>query len=216
MKSASAAFPVALALALSGCVGAPAVKISKNDLERVRTIRILPSVQMPAEMFFHGKAQSCAIAVGSGALGAAACPKASKEPKEEILDTMKAHDIWLADIVRTEFQKTVTSRGLFTVAADAQVADAELILAVNVYGLGQTQGFSSLLYPVLNVSATLRKPDGTVAWQNTDFVTPQNAANTGGHEFQQYLQNPELLRDTWMNVAQIVSGMLVDDLAKSR
>jgi hypothetical protein len=99
---------------------------------------------------------------------------------------------------------------------DGQAADADLILAVNVYGLGQTQGFSSLLYPLINVSATLKKPDGTVVWQNTDFVTPQNSANTGGHEFQQYLEQPELLRATWVNVSQIVSGMVLDDLAKKK
>lgn len=215
MKLASASSLVAIALALAGCVGAPAVKMSKDDLARTKTIRIVSSVQMPDEMFFQGRAQSCAMAI-SGAVAAAACPQASKEPKDEILDAMKANGISLPEIVRSEFQKTVTSRGLFTVAGEGEVADADLVLAVNVYGLGQTQGFSKLLYPLLNISATLKKPDGTVAWQNTDFVTPQNSANTGGHEFQQYLEQPQLLRATWANVAQIVSGMLVDDLAKKK
>jgi hypothetical protein len=194
MKLASASSLVAIALALAGCVGAPAVKMSKDDLARTKTIRIVSSVQMPDEMFFQGRAQSCAMAI-SGAVAAAACPQASKEPKDEILDAMKANGISLPEIVRSEFQKTVTSRGLFTVAGEGEVADADLALAVNVYGLGQTQGFSK---------------------QNTDFVTPQNSANTGGHEFQQYLEQPQLLRATWANVAQIVSGMLVDDLAKKK
>ena len=215
MKLASAGSLVAIALALAGCVGAPAVRMSKDDLARIRTVRIASSVQMPDEMFFHGRAESCAIAL-SGGLAAAACPKDSKQPKDEILDAMKANGISLPDIVRSEFGKTVTSRGLFTVAQDGQAADAEVVLAVNVYGLGQTQGFSKLLYPVLNVSATFKKPDGTVAWQNTDFVTPQNSANTGGHEFKQFLEQPELLRATWANVSQIVSGMLVDELAKKQ
>jgi len=215
MKTASAGFLIGVALVLAGCVGAPAVKMSKDDLARTKTIRIVSAVQMPDEMFFHGRAESCAIALGGG-LASAACPKDSKQPKDDILATMKANGISLPDIVRSEFQKTVTSRGLFTVAEEGQAADAEVVLAVNVYGLGQTQGFSKLLYPVLNVSASLKKPDGTVAWQNTDFVTPQNSANTGGHEFQQYLDQPELLRATWANVSQIVSGMLVDDLAKKQ
>ena len=215
MKMASAGSLVAIALALAGCVGAPAVKMSKDDLARTRTIRIATSVQMPDEMFFHGRGESCAIAL-SGGTAAAACPKDSKTPQDDILAAMKTHGISLPDIVRSEFQKTVTSRGLFTVAEEDQTADAEVVLAVNVYGLGQTQGFSKLLYPLLNLSATLKKPDGTVAWQNTDFVTPQNSANTGGHEFQQFLEQPELLRATWANVAQIVSGMLVDELAKKQ
>lgn len=116
--------------------------MSKDDLARTKTVRIVSCVQMPDEMFFQGRAQSCAMAI-SGAVAAAACPQASKEPKDEILDAMKAHGI-------------------------------------------------------------------------SDFVTPQNSANTGGHEFQQYLEQPELLRATWANVSQIVSGMLVDDLAKKK
>ena len=216
MKTISATSLVAIALALAGCAGAPKIKMSKDDRESTKTIRIVSSVQMPSEMFFHGRAQSCAMAMG-GAVGAAVCgSQAAKEPKDQILDAMKANDISLPDIVRAEFRKSVTSRDLFTVAEGDQAADADLILAVNVYGLGQTQGFSSLLYPLLNVSATLRKPDGTVVWQNTDFVTPQNSANTGGHEFQQYLRQPELLRATWANASQVVSGMLVDDLVKKK
>jgi len=216
MKLLSAASLVAIALALTGCVGAPKVGMSADARERTKSIRIVSSVQMPSEMFFHGKAQSCAMAMSGGALGAAVCPKSSKEPPDQILEAMNTNNISLPDIIRTEFQKAVTSRGVFAMAENDQAADADLVLAVNVYGLGQTQGFSSLLYPVLNVSATLRKSDGTVAWQNTDFVTPQNSANTGGHEFQQYLQQPELLRETWTNVAQIVSGMLLDDLTKKK
>jgi hypothetical protein len=214
MKSLSAASLLAIALALTGCAGAPKVGMSKDTREHTKSIRMVSSVQMPSEMFFHGMAQSCAAAMGAGVLGAVACPKASKEPKEQILETMGTNNISLPEIVRTEFQKAVTSRGLFAVVESDQPADADLILAVNVYGLGQTQGFSKLLYPLLNVSATLKKADGTIAWQNTDFVLPQNSANTGGHEFQQYLQQPELLRATWTNVAQIVSGMLLDDLKK--
>lgn len=215
MQRLSAVSLVAIALALAGCVGAPKVGMSTDARERTKSIRIVSSVQMPSEMFFHGKAQSCAMAMGGGAL-AAACPKSPKEPTDQILETMNTNNISLPDIIRTEFQKAVTSRGLFAVAENDQAADAELVLAVNVYGLSQTQGFSSLLYPLLNVSATLRKSDGTVAWQNTDFVTALNSANTGGHEFQQYLQQPELLRETWTNAAQIVSGMLLDDLTKKK
>jgi len=214
MRRLSAASLAVIAFALTGCAGAPKVGMSRDAREHTKSIRMVSSVQMPNEMFFHGKAQSCAVAMGAGVLGAAVCPKASKEPKEQILETMNANNISLPEILRTEFQKAVTSRGLFSVAESDQAADADLVLAINVYGLGQTQGFSSLLYPLLNVSATLKKADGTIAWQNTDFVLPQNSANTGGHEFQQYLQQPELLRATWTNVSQIVSGMLLDDLKR--
>ena len=65
----------------------------------------------------------------------------------------------------------------------------------------------------MNVSATLKKKSqlGRL-WQKTDFATPQNSENNLGHKFDDYMANPELLRNTLTNISGIVSRMLVKDL----
>jgi len=83
-----------------------------------------------------------------------------------------------------------------------------------MYGLGQTQGFSALLFPTLKVTASLKANDGTLVWRQTDYVTPLNAENTLGHTVEQYVAQPELLRASFTNSAAIVSRLLVQDMRK--
>ena len=92
----------------------------------------------------------------------------------------------------------------------------DLSLTVNVYGYLRPLVWSTRLVPFINVTATLMRPDGEVAWQRTGFVHPLNSENTSGYEFEQYIGDPELIRKTLTSVAGIVSNMLLDSLAPSR
>ena len=87
---------------------------------------------------------------------------AADDPKAQIKATMNKNDISLPTILKTEFEKTMRSQSQFRVAEGQTSADAEMVLIVNTYGLSQSQGFSAVLYPMINVSASLRKRDGTV------------------------------------------------------
>jgi hypothetical protein len=203
-----------VAVALTGCAGLPTVKMSPDDRAQTKAVRIASNVPLPEDMFFHGRAQSMG-AVG-GLLGAAMVASVGSEPKETILNTMKTNGIDLSMIVKAEFSKALTAAGQVNVVNANEPADGELSLIVNMFGFGQTQGFSALLYPVLNVSATLTSTDGRVIWQKTDYISPQNDENTGGHRFEEYVQQPELLRSTWTNIAGIVSRLLVKDMAGSK
>jgi hypothetical protein len=98
-------------------------------------------------------------------------------------------------------------------AKDNSPATAELTLAVTFYGLTIKPGLSGVLYPALGVTATLRRPDGQVIWQKYEYVTALNEGNSGGHEFDAYLANPELLRRTFTNAAVIVSRLRVNSLS---
>jgi hypothetical protein len=205
-----ALFIVAATMA-SGCAGLSSVEMSPANRAQVKTIKVRADSKMPEEMFFQGRAQS--VSAAFGLIGAVVGEAMSSDPKAQIIATMKSNKIDLPTIVQAEFVKAMQSQNGFRVVDGQSSADAEMVLFVNTYGLGQTQGFSSLLYPLMNVSASLRRPDGTVIWQKTDYVTPQNKENTGGHEFEEYLGKPETLRGTWSNAAGIVSRMLVRELS---
>jgi hypothetical protein len=200
-----------LAGLLVGCAGGPAVKMTPADKLAIRSVSMSAPPTLPAEMFFYGRAQSFA-AVG-GLVGAALSESVAKEPKEQLLDTMKANGIDLPSILKAEFFGAATSRGLLTQADSTAVPQGDLVLTVNRYGFGQTQGFSPLLFPLLNVTATIKKANGEIAWQRTDVALPLNSENEYGYEFQQYMNDPELLRKTLTNISSIVSRMLVDALA---
>lgn len=199
---------------LTGCAGVPSVTMSAADRAQIKTVSMKTPATLPEDMFFHGRAQSFA-AVG-GAIGSAMAQSAPNEPKQAILQLLSQHNISVQDILKTEFSNALESQGGLKLQRGEEPANADMSLVINVYGFGQTQGFSALLHPMINVSAVLKKPDGSVAWQKTDFVTPLNDANKPGYEFAEYVQNPELLRQAFTNVSRIVSQMLVKELAETR
>ncbi|PTT92299.1 hypothetical protein DBR42_02245 [Pelomonas sp. HMWF004] len=118
--------------------------------------------------------------------------------------------------MKAEFFKAAAARNSLTLSDSASPAQGDLLLTVNVYGFGQTQGFSALLYPMINVTATLKRPNGEIAWQRTEFVTPLNAENKYGYEFEQYMKDPELIRKAITNVMATASNLLVESLAAGK
>jgi hypothetical protein len=202
------------ALTIGGCAGGPTVNMSAADRGVVKMVTMQSAPKLPAEMFFHGRAQS-AGAVG-GLIGAAIAGAVGEEPKGQLLATMKASGIDLPAILKAEFSKAAATRGALSLVETPSAAQGDVSLAVNVYGFGQTQGFSALLFPLINVTATLKKPNGEIAWQRTEFVTPHSSENKYGYEFEQYVKDPELLRKTLTNVAGVVSNMLVESLVAGK
>ena len=80
----------------------------------------------------------------------------------------------------------------------------------------QSQGFGTTLYPMFNITATMTKPDGTVLWKDTDYVTALNGDNKEGHTIEEYLKDPELIRKSFTNGSDIVGRMLASNLAGSQ
>jgi hypothetical protein len=210
MKRVMASTVVAAIMATAGCAG---VEMSPADRAQIKTIKIRVDDRMPNDMFYHGRAQS--VAGAFGAIGALSGLASSSDLKAQIIATMKANNIQLPIILQAEFSKAMQSQKEFQVVEGDSSADAEMLLVVTSYGLGQSHGFSSL-YPTLRVGATLRKPDNTVIWLNSDYATALNKENTEGHEFNEYIEQPELLRVAWSNVSGIVSRMLVRNLSPPR
>jgi len=205
---------VGAVILIAGCAGLPSVEMNPADRAQIKAVKVRADNKLPEEMFYQGRGQ--AIAGAFGALGAVAGMAAAEDPKAQITATMSKNNINLPTILQTEFEKTMRSQNQFRVVDERSPADAEMVLVVNTYGLSQSQGFSALLYPMINVSASLRKPDGTVVWQRTDYVTPQNKENTGGHEFDEYIAKPDQLKASWSNVSGIVSRMLVKELSDKK
>jgi hypothetical protein len=187
------------------------VKAKPDVVAAIKTAHIGNDVPLPEKMFFQGRAQSIGMGVG-GAIGGAIADKVSKkEPPDQILEIMREHKIDLPSIIKSEFAKAMQTAG-HIVAVDDMAGDVKIDLAVVMYGLGQRQGFSAVLYPVLRVEAKMTRADGMVIWQKEDYITPLNKENSGGHTFEEYVQQPELLRATWTNIAGITSREVLRSL----
>lgn len=204
---------VSLLLLLTACAGLPSVTLSSADRAQLKTVSIKHEVTMPQEMFYQGRAQAAGAAFGL--LGALATQGMANEPKDQIPIIMKKNQIDLPTIVRAEIEKALPAASL-QVAAPGSKSDVELSLQVSVYGYAQKNGLSNTVYPMLNVSATMKTPDGKTIWQKTDYITALNGENNIGYEYPQFVEKPERLRETMTKVSGMVARLLVADLNQDR
>jgi hypothetical protein len=211
-------FVVALVLAscvastLVGCAGAPSISANAADRARIGAVRIDPAIEIAPKPFYNGRAQAFA-AIG-GAVGAALKVEAAKDSldaQSALLITMRDHHIDLGELLRAQFARAGEATTSLRFVADGVPVDGVVSMKVEIWGLGQTQGLSATLYPTLGVSATLKRPDGTIVWQKYQYVTPLKKENDEGHTLEEYVANPELLRKVFDTASGIVSRMLIAD-----
>jgi hypothetical protein len=211
----SAFVVIASVSALVACAGGPAVTMQAADRASIKVVNVTPDVQVKQDFSFQEKGAGMGAVfgvVGAVVEASAAKPAAPLGPKEQLLAMMKANNISLQEIVKTEFVRAASSRSTVKFAEGAAPADANLSMSINVQGLGRTHLLGEMLHPILNITATLKKPDGTVVWQKSDYVSATNPDNAKVSDFDGYMKNPELLRTAFTQAARIVTGWVADGL----
>lgn len=187
-------------ITITGCLGLQKVNMSAADRAVVKTIKVRADDRLPP-LAYPNKAHAVGGAI-AGPAGAIVAGAIAGDPAEKLLEIMKTNKIHLPSILSGECSQTMQSQG-WTIVDLNSPADAEMVLIVNQYGLSSPP-LSSVLQPRLHVSASLRKSDGTVIWQ-------QNAHTkiSDGSSFEAYAEHPEFLRDVWVKAARVVSSQLI-------
>ena len=127
-----------------------------------------------------------------------------------IKDMMRQSDISVQAIVLTEFQEQLRLSQSFNELTVEEDTWPQFHLVVRVYGLSIAHGFTSKLEPMLGVEGSLVAADETILWQRYEYVTA--GSKFKGYRLQEYLSDPELLREAFKKAAAIVVGDLVSDL----
>lgn len=166
----------------------------------------------PHDVYIHGAPVAQTIAAGGGIVGAIAADTAAKAPKTNVIEFATANGFPVSEIVKSEFVRAASAKGAMQFSETESSPSAYLSLTINGLGFGQSQGLGSTMYPLLNVTATLKRPDGAVVWQRTEFVSPLNGENKPGYEYPEYINNPQNMRTALTRVASIVSRALAADL----
>ena len=199
-------------LLLTACGTLTTVPIGDDARAHIHVVSIDPAVKLPAEITFMGTGQGAALLLGGPLVGTLIANKTAAGPKAELAAAMQANHIVLGDILAAEFA-TKASEGAGTikfVVGDAP-ADAHVELSVVAYGISQAQPLGSALYPLVNVSAVMKTPDGQVVWQATEFAGPHNQDNKVGHTYDEYVKDPELLRQGFVTGSDIASRLLAEN-----
>lgn len=199
----------ALLLAACGTVGT--VPIADDARARIHVVSVNPVVKLPKEITYMGPGQAAALMLGGPLVGGLIANSTATTPKAALAAELDASHIAVGDIVAAEFAKKAGESTNMKFLVDAAPADAQVELWVNAYGIMHAQPFGSTLYPMLNVSAVMRTPDGKVIWQASDIVGPLHSENKQGHTIDEYAKDPELLRQAFTVGSDIVSHMLADN-----
>ena len=187
------------------------VALEPRARDAIQQAFVSENVSVPEGVFYQGPAESISFGVG-GLVGAAIVQsiEAGSEKKLTMQDLIRAMP--MDQIVHESFENALRASGTIPVGDDPATTDVAFSFKIEVYGLGQTQGFSSTLYPVVGFHAVLTNPAGEILWQKYGSVSPLSSGNDLGHTAKEYAANPELLRATFENAARLVSRSIVADL----
>lgn len=219
-------------LIITGCTNQ---KFKPEYRSQIHTVKILPVVWSTKDITYMGREQAWGAALGAGAgvaVGAAtnashlataamsgagfaagykAGDLASMSTVEAIIYNLNTANIDLGGMVKQRFEEQLSRTGRFKVVGEHDPADAEILLTVNNWGFALTQGFSSVVYPTITVTGSMKRGDQLI-WQRTEYVTPFNGGNTFGYEPKRYPTEPELLRTALDGISKIVDEAIVKDL----
>ena len=210
ISRAATAVVVSVSLLLAACANAP-VAMPENVRAGVHTVSVDPQVKLPPDMYYQGPGQSGMMMLG--VIGALAAQGTAATPKARLHAVMDENHISVQEILAAEFAKQANAATAMRFAVGNEPADAQVSLVVNMYGIAQSQGFGTTLYPTFSVTATMTRPDGTVLWKDTDYVTALNGENKEGHTIEDYLKDPELIRKSFTSGSDLVTHMLAANLA---
>lgn len=209
-KNLSVCVLVAMTIVLSGCAGAPTVKFNQANKSLIKSVQVKKDVSLPPEIFYQGRAQSIGMAIGG--IAGYAIAQAGASDKELIQQVLKQHNINVGEIVASSFASQLRESGKFALTDGGNNEDAQFQFEVVMYGLGQTQGFATTLYPTLGVNGSLKTKDGKVLWQKYEHISPLNKENTIGAEPEAYARNPELLRQAFTKAASALTKRFIESL----
>ena len=186
--------------------------IDEGARAQIHVIRVNPVVSMPKSLDFFGQSQSVA-ALAAGPFAALVDDKLSAEPKAKLSKEIEENRIDVAAMVSASFSKHSTSDAKLKVVGPDVPADAQVDLVVNRYGFAIAHPGTSTLYPLFSVSAVMKDTKGQVVWQGTDLMSALSSDNKVGHQLEDLLKDPEIVRQAFMAGSDLVSGMLMRNFA---
>ncbi|MFT3922029.1 MAG: hypothetical protein QM778_05810 [Myxococcales bacterium] len=194
---------------LSAC--AHSVRLTRDQRSTLRSVSVRTEVKMPAGMFYSGQKDALVQGMLGPVVGGVVGSKIADKAETALLRVMHESGIDVGQLAREQFQSALDGSRLFA-AVTSESSDAEFVLTVNLYGLAQKGAFASELRPMLNITGTLVRPDGTVLWKDSAYVTNMSG-ETHGSTLKEYLEDPERLRQAFTDASNLVARDLVAEMA---
>jgi hypothetical protein len=204
---------VACVAAISGC--ASSMSYQQHDKTNVQPVLISKEVPLPT-MYYQGFGDvSMGAFFGLSGLLVEMIENSNKEvqpkPVDVVTYVLKKNKIDIREIVLKEFEKQIKASNLFSEIATEGENYPKFNLSILMYGFAQPHGLSKQLKPQLNLLGVLVNPDKSILWWSSAFVTNLSGQTTS-HTLEEYLTDPELMREAFNRASEVVVTDLVNHL----
>ncbi|MCY7315096.1 MAG: hypothetical protein LH480_05600 [Rubrivivax sp.] len=201
-------------LALAACAGGPSVSMTAADRTAIKQVAVLGDIKLPDAFSYQERGAGAGAMFGLIGALAEASARSSAPPSEaaQMQALIKSNDIVVGNILRAEFIRAANARDGIRFADSAAAADADLTLTVNMFGFHRAHVLGAQLYPIYNVTASMKRRDGVVLWQKTDYLMPTSLIEETGFSFSEYQQDPAKLRTALTRTAASLMSLLADKL----
>lgn len=197
------------AIIFAGC--ATTLPLSQEAKDSIRSVSISENISLPESMFYHGGGQTLGMLFG--AVGGAVTGIATQRPAEQIKAFMKISDINVDDMIKNAFKDNLSQTSAFNIL-ESGASDAHITIEINIYGLIQVHGYSSRLRPIMAIQGEMTDSNGKVLWIGNSS-TPAFTSNLPAHTLNEYANNPELLKDAFVEASSLVTSSLIADMIKN-
>jgi len=201
--------PIALLIAALSACGPSKKPLSAESKQSLRTVSIESEVELPKQIWFHGKTQS--IASNFGLLGSLIGDDAKQKSITALETTMQKNNVSVSSIVQAAFRNEMKKHTPFKPLDSGSNSDANLVLDIDSYGFTAT-GISDKFSPHLVVIAEMQNNNGDVIWRNKGAVTSITKQNKSNYTYEQMLSNPDVMREMLQTAANMAAKSAMADL----
>lgn len=188
--------------------------LSAEDRASIHRVYVNSYVKMPEKPVVQTRGDVWAMALGGAIGGAIAGANMSKE--DMALQYLQSHNIRVDQMLRIDFSQHLKKSGMFAVVDSPAIADAQIDLEVQVYGIGQNgNAFSNKYRTFMNAKGTLSRKGGSPLWQNYGFSTALDGDRPQS-TLEDLFKNPTTMRQHMQAVSQATSYHLVQKFSDKK
>lgn len=186
----------------------------KEDRAAIHKIYVKANPKLPEQPVLITRGMIWGAVLGGAVGGAVSSVGAT--PEQYLVDFLAQHDIHIEQIAAKSVADRLAGQHVFEVADAPADADATLTVDVVVYGIGYTAGmFSSDYRAMLNVRATMTRPDGKVVWIKQD-VESALSGDRPAVPLDAMFADAEVMRAQFVATADKAASELLAQIDKAR
>ena len=184
--------------------------LSDADRKKYSSVRINPTVEMPAAPYLLAPGTS--IGLMFGAIGGLAMSGAYESDQQLFARYLDKNGISIESISREELEAAIRASNKFQIARPEDKATPEITVTVQLYGFSVPHLVSSNVVPVVMLKCDMKDDTGKVIWSAGDRLLPSIASPIESTSWETILQTPSLATQRFREAVKIIATKIAGEL----